>query len=392
VRLGIDASNLRLGGGITHVVELLRAADPGRFGFSEVVVWGRRALLERIEERSWLIKTEPPGLDRGLLYQAYWQRFRLSELARQAGCDLLFVPGGSYVGRFSPVVTMSQNMLPFEWRETRRYGCSKYTLKWILLRLVQSRSFRNADGVIFLTGYARSAVLRLLGPLRGKAVTIPHGVNPRFMLAPRPQRAADDFSVSRPCRLLYVSTTEFYKHQWNVAQAVARLRSEGVPVSLDLVGPPGRGQRRLDATLARVDPARAFITNRGEIAYEELHRVYAVADMGVFASSCENLPNILVEGMAGGLPMACSNLGPMPEVLGDAGVYFNPERVDEIAAAIRSLVQSAALRSQKAAAGFARAQQYCWKRCADETFAFLAELARPRAVVKQPRAARLSRG
>ena len=379
MRLGVDGSNLRLGGGITHLVELLRVAEPGRFGFSEVIVWGRKALLARIEERPWLVKAEQRGLERGALYQAYWQRFRLSTLARKAHCDVLFAPGGSYAGSFRPIVTMSRSMLPFEWRELRRYGWSKYTLKWILLRLIQSRSFRGADGVIFLTAYGRDAVLRLLGALRGKAVIIAHGVNPRFILPPRPQRAAADFSVAQPCRLLYVSTTEFYKHQWNVAEAVAQLRAEGLAVVLDLIGPPGAAQHRLNATLRRVDPSSNFIRARGEIAYEQLHRLYAVADIGVFASSCENMPNILLEGMASGLPMACSGLGPMPEVLGQGGVYFNPENIHEIAAAIRSLMASATLRGEKAAAGFARAQQYSWKRCADETFAFLGQVTKSRA-------------
>src|SRR5207253_11491672 len=128
------------------------------------------------------------------------------------------------------------------------------------------------------------------------------------------------------------------------AEAVAQLRSAGLPVALDLIGPPGPGQQRLDATLRRVDPEATFIHALGEVQYDQLHRLYAAADIGVFASSCENMPNILLEGMASGLPMACSNLGPMPEVLGDAGIYFNPERPDEIAAAIRTLFGSAGLR------------------------------------------------
>jgi glycosyltransferase involved in cell wall biosynthesis len=375
MRLGVDASNLRLGGGITHLIELLRAAQPPKFGFSEVIVWGREAVLERLEDRPWLVKSAQRVLEHGLLQQSWWQSFRLSELARAADCALLFVPGGSYVGSFRPVVTMSRNMLPFEWRETRRYGFSRHTLKWIVLRLVQSRSFRKADGIIFLTQYAQRAVLRVVGRLRGKTVTIAHGINPRFIRAPRPQRTPAQFTAAQPCRLVYVSTTELYKHQWNVAEAVAQLRSEGLPLVLDLAGPPGPGQRRLDATLERVDPQRRFISARGEVAYRDLHELYAAADIGVFASSCENMPNILLEGMASGLPMACSNLGPMPEVLGDAGVYFNPERPGEIAEALRSLIASPELRAQKAQAAFMRAQQYSWKRCAEETFSFLGRIA-----------------
>jgi glycosyltransferase involved in cell wall biosynthesis len=87
------------------------------------------------------------------------------------------------------------------------------------------------------------------------------------------------------------------------------------------------------------------------------------------------MPNILLEGMASGLPIACSDRGPMPEVLGDAGVYFDPEDPNDIARALRELIDSRELRSKLAKASFERAQGYSWLRCADQTFRFLADIA-----------------
>lgn len=374
--LGIDAFNIRAGGGLTHLVELLRAADPLVYGFKQVVVWGSTAALERIEDRDWLRKVSDPLLNRGLLYRVFWQRFRLCKLAERAGCDVLFVPGGSDASGFRPLVTMSQNLLPFEWREMRRYGWSLLTIKFLLLRWSQGRSFCKADGIIFLTEYARCAVLNVTGTLRGESSIIPHGIHPRFTRKPRPQRQAIDFDESRPCRVLYVSIVEIYKHQWYVAEAVAQLRSEGIAVVLELVGPPATGLGRLKEAMNRVDPDGVAVTYRGEVPYEKLDLIYAAADIGAFASSCENMPNILLEGMAAGLPMACSSMGPMREVLGSAGVYFDPEDVNSIAGAIRKLIESPDLREQMALASFDQAQAYSWKRCADETFGFLAKVAR----------------
>ena len=124
MNLGIDASNLRAGGGVTHLVELLRAAKPLAHGFSRVIVWGGQRTLSQIENRPWLVKCHQPLLDKSLPYRIFWQRFRFSRLARMAGSDVLLVPGGAYAGDFHPMVTMSRNMLPFEWRELRRYGWS----------------------------------------------------------------------------------------------------------------------------------------------------------------------------------------------------------------------------------------------------------------------------
>jgi hypothetical protein len=49
--LGIDASNVRGGGGVTHLVELLAAADPVAAGFKCVVVWSGQATLGRIADK-----------------------------------------------------------------------------------------------------------------------------------------------------------------------------------------------------------------------------------------------------------------------------------------------------------------------------------------------------
>ena len=212
--------------------------------------------------------------------------------------------------------------------------------------------------------------------LRGKVAIISHGIDNRFMCAPRSQRILEDYSDVNPFRLLYVSIVDVYKHQWNVAEAVAHLRAEGFPVTLDLIGPAyGPAMERLQKVLRHVDPSQIFIRYLGAVPYQELHYVYSATDACVFASSCENMPNTLLEGMASGLPIACSNRGPMPEVLGDAGAYFDPEDVGSITLALRQLIVSPKLRAEKAQAAFERMGGYSWRRCADETFGFLAEVA-----------------
>lgn len=373
--VGIDASNIRIGGGITHLCELLRAAHPRAYKFNYVILWCGSELFEKIENQEWLCKVYEPLLDRGLHYRIFWHCFKLKKLAKKAGCDILFVPGGSDASCFKPMVTMSQNLLPFEWREMRRFGWSLYTIKFLLLRWVQSHSFRKAAGIIFLTNHARGAVLNVTGSLRGRNIIIPHGINPRFFIYPRKQLQPKEFNYSRPCKVLYVSSVDAYKHQWQVAIAISQLRAAGVPIMLELIGPPAKGIKLLNKTLNRIDPEGGCINYRGAVPYEDLHNFYKEADIGIFASSCENMPNILLEGMAAGLPMACSCFGPMPEVLGNAGVYFMPEDPVDIAGTLRMLFDSAELREKLAQEAFDLAQQYSWKRCADETFDFLAEIA-----------------
>lgn len=371
--LGIDAFNLSTGGGITHLVELLRAANPGQHGFERVILWGSARTLTKVEDRDWLQKIHEPLLDCGLPHRVFWHRFLEGRRAREAGCDVVFLPGGTASSGFSPAVTMSRNMLPFEWRELRRYGWSLTALKLLLLRWAQARSFRKADGLIFLTHYARDAVANVAGVDVRYAVTVPHGISARFFREPRLQPRAR-FSPEDPCRIIYVSIVSPYKHQWLVAQAVAQLRSEGISVALELIGPPDLGVARLRETIKAIDPEDSFIFYRGAVPYESLEKHYSDADIGVFASSCENMPNILLEGMAAGLPMACSRMGPMPEILGNAGEYFNPLDSVDIARALRKMINSPELRARHAKAAFDRAKTYSWVRCADDTLEYLAKV------------------
>ena len=66
----------------------------------------------------------------------------------------------------------------------------------------------------------------------------------------------------------------------------------------------------------------------------------------------------------------------MPEILGDAGIYFNPLDPNDIAFAIHKLIKSHDLRSNLAKLASVRAQKYSWKRCAEETFGLLADIAK----------------
>ncbi len=373
--LGIDATNIRWGGGLTHLIEMLRVADPIAHGFSRVILWGGDKTLNKVEDRPWLVKASVSMLNKKLPYRVFWQKFQLSKLAFNLECDIIFIPGGSYSGSFHPAVTMSRNLLPFEMNELLRFGWSIATFKLLILRFIQSKSYRNADGLIFLNEYAKNSVMSLIKRTKARTVVIPHGLNFRFVSKPKLQKSINKYDDDNPYRILYVSTIDMFKHQCEVMEAVAILRNRGYPVTLDLVGGAyAPALKRMQSTLKSLDPNSQFLNYHGEIPYEELHKHYGMADLGLFASTCENMPNILIELMASGLPIACSNFGPMPEVLGDAGVYFNPERPIEIYDALKLLIDNPDLRYSLSLSSHDKSKKYSWNQCADKTFSFLGGL------------------
>lgn len=375
IRIGIDAANIRIGGGVTHLLELLSAIEPGQMQVKEVVIWGNAQTLQSLPNASWIKKINPPSLEKSLLSRVLWQIFSLSSAVKAAQCDVLFIPGGSYVGSFHPVVSMSQNLFPFEWEMIAKSGFSVRTLKFILLRWAQSFTFKRSDGVIFLTEYAKRAVLKVTGPLRAKSAVIAHGLNPRFDYQPKPQLPIEQYTQDQPYRLLYVSTIDVYKNQLELIEAVQLLRQKGYPLALTMIGPnEPPALAALQKVQQQVDPNSVWLEYLGALPYKSLNLEYQKADLGVFASRCETFGMTVLEKMSVGIPIACSRESSMHEILSDAGIYFDPSEPQSIAEAIEQYLLSPQLRDECQQKAHVLAQQYTWSRCAGLTIAFLREI------------------
>ena len=369
--VALDASRNRSGGGRTHLINLLQGGDPRDHGIRQVHVWAYKSLLEALPDHPWLVKHGPPALEGSLAKQLLWQILEFTREFRAAGCDIVLNTDAGTVSSISPSVTMSRDMLSYEPGEIERFGWSKARLRLLLLRYVQNRSLRRAAGAVFLTNHAARVIQKSCGPLERLAL-IPHGIGDNFRGGgARPSWPAPG---ERPIRCLYISNAALHKHQWTVVEAIATLRSGGLDIELQLVGGgSGPGLERLHRQIAISDPDRTFVDEVGAVSHAQLPEYLSRADLFIFASSCENMPNTLVEAMASGTPIACAKRGPMPEVLEDGGVYFDPEKPDSIADAVASLMGDADLRRTVSETAQALAMQYSWRRCARETWTFLAE-------------------
>ena len=386
MHLAIDASNIRMGGGVTHLSQLLNAANPVDSGIGHVTVWACAQTADQLPTLAWLTKLSPDWTESSLFIRLLAQHLFLGDEIESHGCSVLFSPGGTVPFRIQvPVVTMSQNMLPFEPEEALHFGRWNFMrLKMWLLRKAQTYSFKKAAGLIFLTKYARNLVVRQLAAAKGSQVLIPHGIESRFASSPKEQKTAEEYSFRSPFTFLYVSILMPYKHQIEVAKAACELRLAGYPVRVKFVGAGwGWYGHQFRKILKQLDPEGEFLSWSGSIPFSSLHAQYHEADAFLFASSCENLPNILIEAMAAGLPIACSNRGPMPEVLGTAGVYFDPVRPHEIASAMRKLIDTLDLRVSMAKQAYELSLAYSWRRCAKETFEFIAAVAAQRDTLKE---------
>jgi glycosyltransferase involved in cell wall biosynthesis len=367
--IGIDASRNRSGGAKVHLIGILTEGNPLSYGIIKVHVWAYRSLLDSLPEKPWLIKHNPPELEGSIYKQLWWQRFSLKKELKNADCQIVLNTDAGTVGTFSPAVTMSRDMLSYEPGEIERFGFSRTRLRLILLRFMQNRSLRQANGAIFLTRYAAGVIQKSCGVL-SQVAYIPHGVGANF----KAMKPINSWPAKgeRPFHCLYISPVWLIKHQWVVVRAIESLRKQGHDIRLTLIGGGGGGpQDILDKQLASSDPKRIFVSQKGFVPHKELPNQLSGADIFIFASSCENMPNSLVEAMAVGLPIACSNRGPMPEVLEDGGVYFDPEDHKLIANAVERIITDEVLRVKIAEKAKRLSDKYSWSRCSNETFSFI---------------------
>ncbi len=368
--IGIDALTIRTGGGITHLKELLANFDPKIFNLKKVILFSNEETLKQIPSKEWLIKISHPLLNRSLIYTIIWKIIYFNSELKKNGCELLFSPGGIYNGNFRPYVSMSQNMLIFEKKESYRYGLSYMRFRLLILNILQKRSFKNAAGIIFLSKYAKLYISNNIN-LNGKLISIiPHGINEWFKNKQKIQKNIDDYNSEHPFRILYISTVDVYKHQWNVVEAVTHLREAGFDLELTLIG--SAYQPALKKLMKSIhNRNKSYIHYLGSVPYSEIEIYYKNSDMFIFASTCENYPNILVEAMASGLPILSSSYGPMQEILGKEGCYFDPLNISDIEEKMKKLLVDPKLRQNISEYGYNLAQSYSWVKTSNDTFSFL---------------------
>jgi glycosyltransferase involved in cell wall biosynthesis len=365
--LAINALRARSGGAIAHLKGIIENLQPEKYDISSVQVWVCKSLIKQLPQKAWLQVHCPTVTQKNIFSQLLWEKFVLPFELKKHKCKILLnVDAGSVCYRH-PFVTISQDMLSYEPGEMNRYGWSFARLRLLVLKYIQSASLKQANGSIFLTHYAGNTIQKSIG-LLDNVRYIPHGISDNFKLCVN----TADWDHEKDIQLLYVSNSAPYKHQWHVVEAVSLLRKKGYKVGLQLVGGSnGQSKKRLDDAVRTYDPNHSFVQLFPFVTNHDVLSFLSRAHIFLFASSCENMPITLLEAMAVGLPIACSNRGPMPEVLQDGGTYFDPENPETISEAVQQLLEDPSVRRQYARRAKELAAQYSWSRCSHETFKFI---------------------
>jgi glycosyltransferase involved in cell wall biosynthesis len=213
---------------------------------------------------------------------------------------------------------------------------------------------READGVLVVSDYTRRAVVERLG-VEPERVTVCLAGAPAWPRRPEPAARGP---------ILFIGTLEPRKNLPGLLNAYARLLDEW-PEAPDLVI-AGR-VTPFASLLPAGDLARLASRVRfpGYVSEDEKRRLYHEALMLVVPSFDEGFGHPALEAMTLGLPVVASRRGGLPEVLGEAAVYVEPDDAGSMADGMRALAQDAALRSRLVDEGRRRTAGFRWDAAAE---------------------------
>ena len=373
MKIGIDATSIVDGGGFTHLSQLLiNYLKINKRLSNQLNIYASQKVLDQLPNHSSFFKISFPFLNKSKFHRIFFQSFLFDRILKKE-CDILFSITGDYIGNFRPYIGMSQNMMLYEREFWKQIKSLKEKGKFYFNFKRQQKCFKNAEGIVFLSQYAKKYITKVLKIEDKSTAIIHHGISNQFMSKKVEIKCLDNYSAKSPFRFLYVSTVHVYKNQWHVVEAISKLKEKGYPVSLTLIGdiiyrPSGD---KLKRTIDKVDPKREFINHILHIPHTEIADQYFNHDGIIFASSCENMPNILLESMGSGKPIACSDKSPMPEFLKEGGFYFNASSANSIFSTLEKMLRSLKTFQDFSIKNTIELKNYTWEKTATKTIDFI---------------------
>jgi len=164
--------------------------------------------------------------------------------------------------------------------------------------------------------------------------------------------------------LLTVGNLQPRKNLIRLFEALTELIRRGRDLDLVVVGPR---RYKAEEIVKAAGPVAERIRFTGYVTDRQLAALYRCSAAMVLPSLYEGFGLPVLEAMAHGVPVACSNAGALPEVSGDAAVLFDPRSVPSMVDAIDRIVCDPDLKRELSLAGVARTKQFTWKQAAEQT-------------------------
>ncbi|MFA7383436.1 MAG: glycosyltransferase family 1 protein [Desulfurivibrionaceae bacterium] len=226
------------------------------------------------------------------------------------------------------------------------------------------RRLAQAAHILTISNFVREEIMDEFHLPPGMVSAVHLAPDPHFF----PRSAADQEETRRRLALpaayfLFVGTLEPRKNLGLLIEALAICRHD-LPVVL--AGWSGWGEKDWLEKLRRLGLERRVIL-AGHVGEEDLARLYSGAVAMVYPSLYEGFGLPILEAMACGCPVVCSNSSCLPETAGDAALLVDPREPEELAAVLDKLVENDMLQQEMSERGYKRAAMFTWEQTARQT-------------------------
>jgi glycosyltransferase involved in cell wall biosynthesis len=282
----------------------------------------------------------------------------LPRLAANANVDLVhsLASTAPLRGRFRRIVTIHDLIYA-------RYPHAHSGLREKGMSVLVPAAARRSDRVIVDSHSTLDDVVELIGIDAARIDVVPLGIGALRRVAPLPERQTRErFELGRRPVLLSLSAKRPHKNLRALLDALAELDAESRPL-LVLPGYPTAHE----SELRRHTSERGLENDVRFVAWvsaEELEGLWELASAFVFPSLYEGFGLPVLEAMARGVPVACSNASSLPEVAGGAALLFDPHSSSQIAQSLHRLLCDEELAERLRVLGYERARQFTWARSA----------------------------
>lgn len=257
-------------------------------------------------------------------------------------------------------------------------------------KLKQNIAVRQADLILTVSEYSKSQIKDYFNLSDSRLRIINEAARPVFKILPRDEKMFE--TLQKFCLkpdekfLLYVGGISPHKNLDRLITAFEQIAKKHSEIKLVLVGdykddPFFSAYPSLKKQVEKLKLEDNVIFT-GFIPDEDLAQLYNLAQLLVFPSLEEGFGLPAIEAMSCGTPVAASNCSSLPEVLGEAGRFFDPRNIENMAQVIGRILGEENERKAMREKGLKRAEQFMWKKAAEDTLAIFNELVNEKSGVK----------
>ena len=341
---------------LANRIALIESVDLHLAGLDE-----DRSLFSEVKDSHWI--SIPKAYSSGVK-NLIWHQRKLPGILKGRGVDVLHVPSYRRIVAFCPVVQIAtiHDCAPFRLRE--KYGA----LRGIFGRQLAPWMARRCDRVIAVSDFTQKDLRQFFKVPEAKMQVIYNGLN-HGLYRQYPEHEVNAFrdkhGLDKPF-FLFVSRLEHPgKNHIRLIEAYETFRKHSDSRhQLILAGAPWHGAEVIEARIQGSPYAKDILTP-GFVEESDLPLWYSSADALVFPSLIEGFGLPVVEALACGLHVATSDRGSLPEVGGDAAIYFDPENPEAISEALVKIIsESESEQQERIKKGLSHAAKFDWDKAA----------------------------